>query len=252
MSLLTSWVWLLAALLLLVALERWVHRHIQGLGLLLTRNPDLALILYSLLFLPGIIVHEVSHWLMATVLLVRAPRISVWPQRQPDGTVRLGYVETEKVDFVREALIGAAPLIAGCAAILLIGRYQLALGPVGPALARGDLGGALQALGAAAAATDVFIWLYLIFAVSNAMMPSASDRRAWPLVLLAAAALAALTYWAGFGPLVAQRLAGPLETGVQIVASAFTLTVVIDVFAVGLIWAFEAGLSRLTGLKVQY
>jgi hypothetical protein len=251
-TLLASWFWLLAALVILVALERWIHRHVQGLWLLLTRSPDLALILYSLLFLPGILVHELSHWLVATVLLVRAPRVSVWPQRQPDGTVRLGYVETERVDFVREAMIGAAPLIAGCAAILWIGRYRLALGPVGPALAAGDLGGVLLALAAAAGSTDVFIWLYLVFAVSNAMMPSASDRRAWPLLLLALAALGALTYWAGFGPLLARQLAGPATAGLQIVASAFTLTIGIDLAAVGVVWALESGLSRLTGLKVQY
>ena len=57
MSILSAWFWLLLALLPLIFLERWVHRHLQGIWLLLFRDPDLALIMYSLLMLPGVIVH---------------------------------------------------------------------------------------------------------------------------------------------------------------------------------------------------
>jgi len=42
----------------------------------------------------------------------------------------LGYVETAKVAFVREALIGIAPLIAGSAVVVLIGYSRLAIGPL--------------------------------------------------------------------------------------------------------------------------
>lgn len=252
MTLLSSWLWLLLALAPLLYLEQWIHRHAQGLGLLLTRDPDLALIVYSLIFLPGIIVHEGSHWLMATILLVRAPKISFWPRRQPNGMLRLGYVETERVDFFRESLIGAAPLIAGCGAILVIGYRRLAVGPIGLALAAGDPGAVFQALGSTLAASDVLIWLYLIFAVSNAMMPSASDRRAWPLFLALLAAVGAVAYWAGFWPYLAQNLAGPLTAGLRVIASAFTLTVMIDAAAVAFVFGMEKGLSRLTGLKVEY
>lgn len=252
MPLLASWLWLLVALGPLLFLERWIHRHAQGLGLLITRHPDLALILYSLVFLPGIIVHEGSHWLMATILLVRAPKISFWPQKQADGTLRLGYVETEKVDFFREALIGVAPLLGGCAVILLIGYGRLGVGPLGEALAAGDLGAALRALGGTLGASDFLIWLYLIFSVSNAMMPSASDRRAWLSFALILVFVGLLTYWAGIGPLLVQSLIGPLTAGLRVIASAFTLTVFIDLIAMALVWGAEAGVSRLTGLKVEY
>jgi hypothetical protein len=251
-TLLSSTLWLLLTLAPLVALERWIHRHAQGVGLLVTRDPDLALILYSLVFLPGILIHELSHWVMATILLVRAPRISVWPQRQPDGTLRLGYVETERVDFFRESLIGIAPLVAGCGAILLIGYGRLAVGPIGPALAAGDVGGVLRGLAGVFASRDVIIWLYLIFAISNAMIPSASDRRAWLWLLLALVAAGVIVYWAGFGPFLAERLEGPLVTGINIIASAFSLTLFIDLIAIAVIWVAEALVSRLTRLRVEY
>ncbi|MEP7358411.1 MAG: hypothetical protein ABI847_14285, partial [Anaerolineales bacterium] len=87
MAILSAWFWLLLTLLPLVFLERWVHRHLQGIWLLLFRDPDLALIMYSLLMLPGVILHEGSHWLAATMLGVRAGRFSVVPERLPDGTL---------------------------------------------------------------------------------------------------------------------------------------------------------------------
>src|SRR6266849_3790828 len=139
MSLLTAWLWLVVSLLPLIVLERWVHRHLQGIWLLLVRDADLALILYSLLMLPGVLVHEASHWLAATLLGVRAGRVSVVPERLPDGTLRLGYVETEHVDALREALIGAAPLLAGAAVIIFVGYSRLGVEPLGAALGRGDL-----------------------------------------------------------------------------------------------------------------
>jgi len=86
MSLLTSWLWLVISLVPLIVLERWIHRHLQGVWLLLVRDADLALILYSLLMLPGVLVHEASHWVAATLLGVKAGRFSVVPERLPDDT----------------------------------------------------------------------------------------------------------------------------------------------------------------------
>ena len=45
MIFLLAWVWLFVTLVPLLTLERWIHRHVQGIGLLLTRDPDLATIL---------------------------------------------------------------------------------------------------------------------------------------------------------------------------------------------------------------
>src|SRR5260221_10470262 len=146
MPLLTSWLWLVISLVPLIVLERWIHRHLQGVWLLLVRDADLALILYSLLMLPGVLVHEASHWVAATLLGVKAGRFSVVPERLPDGTLRLGYVETEHVDTLREALIGAAPLVAGGAGIMFLGYTRLGVDLLGPAVPRGDLLRMSQAL----------------------------------------------------------------------------------------------------------
>lgn len=252
MALLSSWLWLVIALAPLVLLERWIHRHLQGVWLLLVRDPDLALILYSLLMLPGVLVHEASHWVAATMLGVRAGRMSVVPQRLPDGTLRLGYVETEHVDPLREALIGAAPLVAGAAVIVFIGYSRLGVAPVGQALARGDLLGVAQAVEVMTGLPNFWLWLYLIFTVSNSMLPSESDRRAWWPVLAVLAVFTALLLALGVGPLLVETLGEALDAATRALAAAFTITIGLNVVLVPVVWLIETALIRLTGLKIDY
>lgn len=252
MSLIAAWFWLFLVLIPLVILERWIHRHVQGIGLLLTRDPDLAAMIYAALFLPGVALHEASHWLMAKLVGAKTARVSLWPRRQPDGTLRLGFVETEKVDFVREALIGLAPLIAGSTAVVLISFSRLGVGPVGEAIANGEAADIARGLAASLRAADSLIWLYFIFTISNSMIPSESDRRAWLPVLVLLAVIGLALYYAGFAPLVLASVGEPLAAGVRVIASACSITVGVNVLAVPLIWLLEKGIVQVTGMQVNY
>jgi hypothetical protein len=252
MPLLTTWAWLLLALIPLVVLERWIHRHLQGLWLLILRDADMALVMYSLMMLPGVLLHEGSHWVAATLLGVRAGRFSVVPARLPNGNLRLGYVETARADPVREALIGAAPLVFGVAAIIFMGYSRLGVGPVGEALGQGDLLATLAAAQAMGQRPDFWLWVYLTFTVANSMLPSASDRRAWGPVLLGVAGLTGLMFYAGLGPVLVDSFSGALETAARALAAGFTLTVGLNAIILPLLWAVEWVVMRLTGLKVNY
>jgi hypothetical protein len=252
MSFFLAWLWLFVTLIPLLILERWIHRHLQGVGLLVTRDPDLATILYSAFFLPGVALHEGSHWLMAKALGVETARFSLWPSRLPDGTLRLGFVETAKVDFLREALIGVAPLLAGSAVVVLIGYSRLAVGPLGEAIASGDVALMAQKFVESFQSADVWVWVYLLFAVSNSMMPSASDRRAWLPVTIGLALLGVTLYYFGVAPLIAQGVGEPVAAGVRVIASAFSITIGVNLLLMPFIWLIEKLLIRLTGLKVNY
>jgi hypothetical protein len=244
--------WLCLSLLPLVLLERWIHRHLQGVWLLVFRHDEIATIVYSLIMLPGVLLHESSHWLAATLLFVRTGRFSVIPERLPDGTLRLGYIETERPDLIREALIGAAPLLTGCLVIIFAGYARLGVGPVGDALARSDFAGVAAGLAAMTRVNDFWLWLYLTFTVSNSMLPSAADRRAWLPVLLMAAALVGLLVYLGLGPTLVEALGGVTEAAVRALAAAFTITVCLDMGFVPIIWAAEMVLMKLTGLRLEY
>lgn len=231
--------WLLLTLLPLLALERWLRRHLYRLGLLLSGSTDIAEFIYFLLLLPGIFIHELSHWLVAWTLGVRTGRIAIWPRRQRDGSLRLGYIETEAMGPLRQALIGMAPLVSGVALILLIGEHALGIAGIGSALVAGDLGGVLRRLAAAAQAPDVWLWLYLIFALANAMLPSPADQRAWPVGLLVGLGLAALLGLAG----LANRLAEWIDLALRSLSGAFILAIAAD-GVVGLaVWLAEALLA---------
>lgn len=243
---------LVVVLVLLVFSERWINRHLQGIWLLIFRDPDVAMITYSLTVLPGVVLHEGSHWIIATLIGVRTGRFSVFPERTADGHLRLGFVETERTDVIREALIGAAPLLAGAFALGWVGQALLGLGPVGEALLRGDLAGALVGLVAVGSAPDSWLWIYMLFAVSNAMLPSRSDQRAWlPAVAIVVAIIGVIT-WAGFGGLLAEWLADPALRATAALASALSVALLINVVAIPLIWILERLLIRVTGLKVEY
>lgn len=252
MPLLTLWGLVLLALLPLIVLERWIHKHLQGLWLLLLRDADMALVMYSLIMLPGVLLHEGSHWVAALLLGVRTGRFSVVPQRLPNGNLRLGYVETAKADPLREALIGAAPLAAGVAAIIFMGYSRLGVGAVGTALAQGDGWATLAAVQAMGRQPDFWLWVYLLFTVANSMLPSASDRRAWGPVVVAAVLVTGLLVYAGLGEALMSGLGGVLEGAARALAAGFTLTVVINLLIVPILWAVEQVVMRLTGLKVQY
>ena len=65
--------------------------------------------------------HELSHALMALLLGVRVKRMSLIPQRQAKGVVRLGSVEVLRSDPLRASLIGGAPLLTGMLVLGLVG-----------------------------------------------------------------------------------------------------------------------------------
>jgi hypothetical protein len=105
-------------LVTLYLLQHRLHFEFQAIFLLITRRTDIALVLFSLLFFPGVVLHETSHYVLARLLGVRTGHFSLLPQPLPDGRLRLGYVETASTDLLRDALIGITPLLAGGAFVV--------------------------------------------------------------------------------------------------------------------------------------
>ena len=245
-------IWLIGTLVPMLLLIRWISRHIQGVGLLLGGSHDIAIIIYFLIMFPGILVHEVSHWLMAKSLGLRTGKVSLGPAKGTGGKVRLGSVHIARADPFRESLVGLAPLLAGSGLVLLIGAVVFDLSSLSRAFITGNIGGFLEGLMGFIKVPDAWIWLYLIFAISNAMLPSESDRRAWlPLAIfltLVAAALA-IVGWTPEMPVdVIDRVVG----AVQYLDTAFLITLIIDLIFAGFIFGLEKLLNLLTGNQVAY
>ena len=249
--LLSSFLWFLSTLLLLMLVQRWVHQHLHGVAYLLSGQPDMALMLYSLPLLPGVALHELSHALMATVLGVKTANLTLIPRRQPDGHVRLGSVQVERVDVVRSSLIGLAPLLAGSLAILFIIRFAFDVNTLGVAVQHGDLAALLGSLGGLLRAPDAWLWLYLLFSVANAMMPSPSDRETWPPVILFSLLLLSLAVAFGLNAAI-EGVGTIIDQIMRWLAAAFTITLIVDLPFVVIIFLIEVTSSRALGRRVEY
>jgi hypothetical protein len=247
----TPLLWLAVTLALLLLVERWIHRHLQGIMLLLTGDPHAAVLLYALPLLPGIIIHEFSHALAAILLGVRVGRMSIRP-KLTGRRVQLGFVPVEKTDVVRASLIGLAPLVTGSAVVLLIGYGVFDVGAIGAALTGGDWANLAEGARRALDAPDAWLWAYVVFAVSNTMVPSRADRQAWTPVLLFLLAVGVAIWVAGLGPAVVRGLADPLDMALGWLVTMCALTIAVDVPFMLAIALGERLVGRLKGLQVDY
>ncbi len=247
--------WVALALPLLLLLQRWLHRHLRGLAYLLTGRMEWAVLLYALVLLPGVLLHELSHWLAARLLGVRTGTISLLPQMQKDGVLRLGYVEyyrSRNLDPVRESIIGVAPLLTGVAVVLLIGFRVFDLPGLGAALQTGAWQGLRPLLAHLFRAPDFLVWLYLIFSVSNAMMPSPSDRRAWPPFILLLTIAAVVLYLVDRQQVIIGGMVEPVATVFGHLGLAFSLAIAVDLAVIVVVYLLERLVSRLRGVELIY
>jgi hypothetical protein len=227
----------------LLLLGRWVHRHLQNIAVLVAGDLEVAVLLYSLPLFPGILLHELSHTLAARGLGVHVGRMSLRPKVKA-GRVQLGSVPVGEADKVRASLIGLAPLVAGSAAILLIGYGVFGIGDLESAILGGDWATALEGLRGVLGTADCWVWLYLVFAVSNTMLPSRADRHAWTPVLIFLGIAAGLVWAAGLAPTLLEALGQPLEAALRWLATMCGFTVLADLPFLASIAGVEALLTR--------
>jgi hypothetical protein len=220
---------LVATLLPLLWVKRWITQRLQELSLRWGRDPDVALLLYFVIVLPGVAVHELSHWLMAKLLGVRVRKLSLGPVRKGRSKrVSLGSVRVGKVDPLRASLIGLAPLLGGSAVILLIGNMVLGVDALAQATANQDVPTILSEVSQLLHVPDFWLWLYFIFAISNAMLPSPSDMGAVRPVLIFLGLAAAVLLIVDGIPTIPQQVVEGLNTIAGHLASAFGLTLAAD------------------------
>ena len=242
--------WLLVCLLPFILVQRWLHEELQTILLVLTNRPALAVGLFSLLFLPCVVVHEVSHWLMVRLLRVKTGHFSVIPKVMRNGMVRMGFVETARVDVVRDALIGVAPLIGGGLLIAWLGIHPLGMLPLWDDLTRWNWPQLWLGISHLPSQPDFWLWFYLVFVISSMMLPSAPDRHAWLPVIVAIGALIALALIAGAGTWMVNNLLPVVNDGLRAIAIVFAISLSIHILLVIPLWTLRALLCRLTGKRV--
>jgi hypothetical protein len=165
---------LVAELILLFLLAGKINRSLYIFFMKLTKNTSTAVSLMSLLYLPGTIVHELAHLLVAEILRVPTGNISFTPKINEKGDrldAQMGSVEVAKVDPVRKYLVGLAPLFFGLIALYLTVWLFQRFWP--------------QTANYYQQAGLIIVSAYLLFSISNNMFSSQKDLEGfWVFALI--------------------------------------------------------------------
>jgi len=235
----------ISSTLLLAYLSATFGRRIQILTFLVTGNETASLYVYHTLLLPGTIVHELSHWLAATLLGVKTAGLSLRPQTPRRGQVQFGALKAAATDPARESLIGIAPLFIGSLIILAVARHMLAINLVNVFEHPFEI---LRRMGRA---QDAGLKIYLILAIGNAMIPSSADLRSWRTVGIGLIILLVIGLLIGALSRIFPEVPSSITAGLESLAAALGIAIVLDLMIIPSLWIVTYLLSALLGRRVH-
>ncbi len=160
---------------LLAAIKHHLFQQLSDLGGRLSGSHWIGVVIYFLFMYPGIFLHEAAHWIFAFIFGLHPSKFRVWPERIQYGYV-LGYVVSQRGQFVDQGLVSAAPFLLGLLVVTLIGQHIFAVDQIISVFDGQGIFAGLGALRHALFRTDRLLWLYLLIVFANEMIPSSSDR----------------------------------------------------------------------------
>jgi hypothetical protein len=245
---LTTFVLFTLLLLLLAWLSRQIGLLIQENVYRITRSPDVAMVVLFLVYLPGILVHEGAHWLMAKALGLKTGKFRVWPRKQ-GRQIGMGSVSVARGGTVADSAVGLAPLMIGSILVALIGTQVFQAEQISSIWQTGNWGAALGRWQSALTSNpDGLLWSYLLFAVANAMLPSSSDREPLKSLLLYILIFGGIYILIDRSAQIFFQLAAWLVPSIQILVSALLFVAILDVVVLALLYILRTILVVLRPL----
>jgi hypothetical protein len=167
---------LIAELIVLYFISRWVTISLFSFFLLIFRARSVAITLLLILEFPGTVIHELSHLFSASIMGVKTGKLTLEPESIQSDHITTGSVAIAETDPFRRFIVGIAPVIGGMIILTTIAYFlqNWARLPAPDGAANGGLGNWIM-LGLG----------YLLFSVSNAMFSSSQDLKGFlPVVIL--------------------------------------------------------------------
>ncbi len=144
-------------IILLLILSRFLTRSLSRLLFYVTKSQSITIQILAFFFLPGVVVHEVAHLIVASLLFVPTGEVEFMPQLM-DGGVKLGSVAIGKTDPFRRALIGVAPFLFGMSFLVIAIFYFVSL------LQKHEV-----------VTWEIIALVYIFFEIGNTMFSSKKD-----------------------------------------------------------------------------
>jgi hypothetical protein len=237
----------LVIFVLTLFLQQWLHRHIQTFALMLTGNSGCALRLLFYLLLPGIVLHELSHFVVAKLLFVPTGKVSIGLGRTLRNRVSLGSVNITRTDPFRESLIGIAPFAFGLGAIWMLMGFGFDLWPSAGML----LPQLMQRIQTYSSDWTTWLDLYLVFAVSTAMIPSESDREPWGPVIVVLGLGVAMLFLLGWTPRVPSDVVALARTLLDALTFALGIAVIVNSMIAAMLWIMERAVAGINNRRIE-
>lgn len=154
-------------------------------------------------------------------------------------------------DPFRKSVIGLAPLFGGTVAIFVTARWGWPLVPWGSS-PHEALRHLIFHLGEYAKAPHLLLLLYLLFSLSNGMMPSEADRQGWLPVILFGGLVVLISALMGFVPRIPAGATFWVWGGLEWLTLVFLITLTVDGLFFLLIYLLERLVGAMRGQEVEY
>lgn len=190
----------IGATLAFVLVRRVLFIDMLRLLIALTRNVLTAHKIHFALVFPGVLLHELSHYIALRLMGVPG-RLHIGVEMQSDFTI-YGHVDfyEDDVNGIKHFISGIAPLITGLGAISLIAINFMGVPSIRTIVASS---GNFDFSAILVQASHWWFWVafYFVFAIASEMIPSPADRRYWVhlgIVLVILFAISLLTKTTGW------------------------------------------------------
>lgn len=201
--------------------------------------------------MPGILLHEITLWLAAGILRIRAERAIAFPARQEIGELRLNFIRLSATSGrARRSLAMLAPIAAGLLCLWLIAQQVFNWRELAAIAAAGSIDALALAFARLTKTPDFWLWFYLAFTIANTMFPA-------PRPPLSARQKGAIAFITGASLMTIWRIGGAtLSLGIESLLFSLAIillqTIFINIAVVLILGTMEAAIERLTGKSATF